>query len=138
MNIALVSPTFNESGAAHHEPYYDFGYDEDSLDAALLTRLGTASHEWSPPPDLKYVPKKLDLITEGAAEGTPESLLRKGRVELWWLGMGEVKLPKGIVSMKLGFPTTVISRVEDAILAAMHVRLVNSALEEPSDALQTC
>merc|ERR1719284_1282063 len=40
--------------------------------------------------------------------------------------------------MKLAFPPSVVTRVEDAVLAAMHTRLVNSALEEPSDLLQTC
>jgi secreted Zn-dependent insulinase-like peptidase len=138
MNIALVSPAFNESQAAHREPYYDFGYDEEALDPALLSRLeGSTGLGLAPPPDLQYVPKALQLTEEGA-EGAPERLLQKGRVELWWLGMGEVKLPKAIVSLKLGFPPSAISRVEDAVLAALHVRLVNAALEEPSDALQTC
>jgi len=139
MNIALVEPFFNETGGEFREPYYDFRYNEEAIDAALIQRLEEASgHGLLPPPDLQYVPRKLDLISEGAGEDGPEQLLKRGRVELWWLGLGPVKLPKAIVSMKIGFPRSVTSQVHDSVLAALHARIVQQVLEEPSDALQTC
>lgn len=141
MNIALVSPTFNDTNARQHEPYYDFGYDESALAPELLKRLeGATASKFGlgPPPNLGYVPTKLDLISEGAGNKGPEKLLDQGRVQLFWLGMGEVKLPKAVISLKLGYPPSVTARASDTVLAAMHARLVQLVLEEPSDALQTC
>lgn len=139
MNLALVSPNFNESAAAHHEPYYDFRYDEAPLDAALLARLEEASgHGLAPPPDLAYVPRNLDLISESAGPDGPERLVEGGRVEGWWLGPGGVRLPKAVVYMKVGLPASATASVESVVLAAMHSRIVQLLLEQPSDALQTC
>ncbi|CAK0861008.1 unnamed protein product, partial [Prorocentrum cordatum] len=97
-----------------------------------------ADHGLGPPPDLAYVPDKLDLIAEGASEGGPEKLLDRGRVQLFWLGLGEVRLPKAVISLKVGFPPAVTARADGAVLAAVHTRLVQLLLEESSDALQTC
>mmetsp|Transcript_23328 Transcript_23328/g.66415 ORF Transcript_23328/g.66415 Transcript_23328/m.66415 type:complete len:1027 (-) Transcript_23328:134-3214(-) len=140
MNVILVDPSFNESAASHHEQYYDFGYEEVAIEMPLLARLGKASgHGLVPPPDLQYVPRKLQLISEPSpGEEGPRRLLERGRVELWWLGLGEVRLPKAVVSVKLGFPPSAMSGVRERVLASLHARLVQLVLEEPSDALQTC
>lgn len=141
MNIALVSPDFNSTAAGQREPYYDFRYDEVPIEPSRLARLEAASaadHGLGPPPDLAYVPDRLDLIAEGAGEGGPEKLLDQGRVQLFWLGLGEVRLPKAVVSLKVGFPPAVTARADGAVLAAVHTRLVQLVLEESSDALQTC
>jgi len=139
MNIALVRGDFNEKKATQHEQYYDFGYNESSLDPALIKRLQNASgFGLTAPPNLQFVPRHLELINESSSEDMPERLLKRNRTESWWLGLGEVRLPKAIVSIKIGFPPAVLARVKDAALAAVHVRLVDAALEESADALQTC
>jgi len=138
MNIALVTPSFNESTAKLHEKYYDFGYADEAIDAALIAQLKTAHDDrLVAAPELKYVPHKVDLITEGAGPEGP-ARLGDGRTAVWWLGMGEAKLPKAIIQIKVGFPSKVVERVEDNVLAGMHSRLVQTVLEEPSDALQMC
>mmetsp|Transcript_41326 Transcript_41326/g.88013 ORF Transcript_41326/g.88013 Transcript_41326/m.88013 type:complete len:1005 (+) Transcript_41326:194-3208(+) len=146
MNVAMVSVAFNESMASSHEPYYDFGYDEQPLDLELLERLANSSgHGLAPPPNLAYVPTRLDLDKEAARgefseEGsTPERLTRPhGHSEVWWLGLGGLRLPKATIMVRLGFPAVAVSRAEGVVLAAMHVRLVQLALEAPSDPLQMC
>lgn len=140
MNVVLVDPSFNETGAQFHEQYYDFRYNEVAIDKSFIQRLEKAhGYGLAPPPDLQYVPRKLELIKEeGPGDAGPRQLLKHGRVEHWWLGLGEVRLPKAVILVKLGFPPSVMDRVEDAVLGALHARLVQLVLEEPSDALQTC
>jgi len=138
MNVAIVSPTFNDTQATHHEQYYDFGYEDVELDAALVARLREASGDsLAPPPELKYVPHNLELI-ESSGVDKPVDLLKKGRVEAWWLGLGDLPLPKAIIQLKIGFTPEIISSVEDSILAGMHTRIVQQVLEEPVDSLQMC
>jgi len=139
MNVILVDSQFKDEAANQQEPVYNFSYREEALDPAFVARLAKASgHGLLPPPDLQFVPRRLDLISEGAGKDGPEQLLKHGWVELWWLGMGEVKLPKAVISLKLGFPSSAITQVQDVILGALHSRVVQLVLEEPSDALQTC
>jgi len=139
MNVALVSPSFNESSSKYHEHYYDFGYDEQAIDPALISRMEASSgYGLAPPPNLQYVPTNVTLINEGISGDEPEQLLKKGRVEMWWLGLGEVRLPKAIITMKVGFAPEIVKKAEDSVLSSMHVRLVQQALEESTDALQTC
>mmetsp|Transcript_123181 Transcript_123181/g.307586 ORF Transcript_123181/g.307586 Transcript_123181/m.307586 type:complete len:1041 (+) Transcript_123181:86-3208(+) len=139
MNMALLSPKFNDSTATHHEPYYNFSYAEEALEPGLLAELSNASgFGLQPPPPLAYVPESLDLVGESAGPEGPEALVGAGRVQGWWVGSGGVQLPKAVLQLKVGFPATVVERVEDAILAAIHVRIVHHILEQPTDALQTC
>jgi len=139
MNMALLKPGFDEKTATQREPYYNFSYAEEALEPSLVTALSTASgFGLAPPPALAYVPEKLNLVGESAGSSGPEQLATAGRVQGWWLGNGGVQLPKAVVQLKIGFPASVISRLEDSVMAAMHVRIVNHVLEQPSDALQTC
>lgn len=140
MNVAIVSPDFKETSGNAHEQYYDFKYLDEDIEPELVTRLTAASgFGLVAPPDLAFVPRNTALITEGVKAGSPpEQLVAKGRTEAWWLGLGDIKLPKAIISIKLGFPTSIINRVEDSVLAAMHSRMVNMVLEQPTDAMQTC
>lgn len=140
MNVVLVKPKFNESTARHHEPHYDFSYDRADLDEELLQRWLLASgQDFAPPPVLKYAPTQLDIIKVGVGdEAGPERLEGTTGVEAWWLGIGDVKLPKAVVTVKFGAPTGIIASVEDVLLASLHVRLTEQELESPSDALQTC
>jgi len=140
MNVVLVKPKFNESTASHHEPYYDFGYNRADLEEELLQRWLLASgHDLAPPPILKYAPTQLEIIKSGVGENMePEQLEHTAGVETWWLGIGDVKLPKAVVTVKFGAPPGIVDSVEDVLLASLHVRLTEQELESPSDALQTC
>ena len=60
------------------------------------------SSDLRPPPELRFVPTNLDLVEKGSSGG-PEVLTKMGRVEAWWQGMLEVRMPKGDGHMKLGF-----------------------------------
>jgi len=138
MNIALVSPTFDEKTGKEHERYYDFNYAATALEAKLIETLKKSSgFGLKPPPSLLYVPKQLALTKEHAADELPERLDYAG-AELWWLGLGRFQVPKAHVQMKLGYPRSAVLSANRHILAAMHSRLVNMALEKPSDALQMC
>eukprot|EP00446_Apocalathium_sp_SHHI-4_P032660 CAMPEP_0177230770 /NCGR_PEP_ID=MMETSP0367-20130122/42401_1 /TAXON_ID=447022 ORGANISM="Scrippsiella hangoei-like, Strain SHHI-4" /NCGR_SAMPLE_ID=MMETSP0367 /ASSEMBLY_ACC=CAM_ASM_000362 /LENGTH=1017 /DNA_ID=CAMNT_0018681241 /DNA_START=38 /DNA_END=3091 /DNA_ORIENTATION=- len=139
MNMALVTPKFDEAQGTSHEPYYDFNYSETAIDPTLISKLeGATGFGLAPPPVLSYVPTKLDLISESAGEDGPERLVQEPRAEGWWLGRGGVKLPKAIVNVKVGFPRSMLENIEDSVLAAMHARVVHSLLEQPADALQMC
>eukprot|EP00747_Dinoflagellata_sp_TGD_P181804 gnl/TRDRNA2_/TRDRNA2_35769_c0_seq1.p1 gnl/TRDRNA2_/TRDRNA2_35769_c0~~gnl/TRDRNA2_/TRDRNA2_35769_c0_seq1.p1 ORF type:complete len:1021 (+),score=241.79 gnl/TRDRNA2_/TRDRNA2_35769_c0_seq1:163-3225(+) len=141
MNIALVSPAFNKTSDSSHEEYYDFSYDDKPIASKFIEDLAKATDKsLVPPKKLLYVPQNLEIIKEGVGEEGPKQLRKDSAVELWWLGQGKdlVKLPKAIISMKLAFPESVLARVQDTVLSAMHVRLINMALEEPADALQMC
>mmetsp|Transcript_25433 Transcript_25433/g.46173 ORF Transcript_25433/g.46173 Transcript_25433/m.46173 type:complete len:1008 (+) Transcript_25433:55-3078(+) len=137
MNVALVSPGFDEKTGKEHEQYYDFNYAEKALDPKLIETLQKASgFGLKPPPSLLYVPKQLALIDGSATDEMPERL--ESGVELWWLGLGRFKVPKALIQMKLGYPRSAVQSASRHVLAAMHSRLVNMALEKPSDALQMC
>jgi len=140
MNVVLVNPKYNESTSSHHDPHYHFGYTRADLDEEQLQRwLQASSRDLAPPPVLKYAPTQLDIIKAGVGEGAkPEQLQDTSGVEAWWLGIGNVKLPKAVVTVKFGVPDGIIDSVEDVLLASLHVRLANQELESPSDALQTC
>lgn len=138
MNVLLVDPTFKQSDGSHHEKYYDFSYRDEPLEPELVARLGKSfDDKLTPPPPLKYVPTKMALINETAGE-EPRKLLNQGRVDLWWHGMGVVKLPKVDINIKLGYSSEIVSRVDGNIIAAMHSRLVQSLLEAPTDEMQMC
>merc|ERR1712137_514356 len=129
MNMALVTKSFDIETATNHEPYYNFSYRDTPIEKALITDLLHASNpKLVPPPDLKYAPYKLDLITEGAGEEGPEMLLKKGRVESWWLGMGHVHLPKAIIQIKIGYSQKMLYQIENKVFASIHSRLVHSVL----------
>jgi insulysin len=139
MNIALVLPTFDEKTGNAHEKYYDFKYDNVAIDSKLIESLKQASDaRLAVPPNLLYVPRKLDLITEGSGDNGPNQLMKQGRLELWWQGMAEAKLPKAIVQMRIGYSSKIISSVEGSVLAGIHARLVQQVLEEPADPLLSC
>merc|ERR1719329_426821 len=139
MNFAVVDPQFDERGAKHREPHYHFSFDRRPISAETQRHLAqVAGNDFQPPPTLKYVPTRLEIIEDGSREDGPVALVRKDRVEAWWMGMGDVKLPKAIVTMKLGFPEGVVESVEERVLLSVHARLVRQTLEAPSDALQEC
>merc|ERR1712159_564589 len=79
----------------------------------------------------------MELIKETAGE-EPKKLVSQGRVDLWWHGMGAVKLPKADINIKVGYSPEIVSRVDGNIIAAMHSRLVQSLLEAPTDEMQMC
>jgi insulysin len=138
MNLLLVEPSFKEADGNKHEKYYDFSYHDEPLDDALLAKLSKAREdELNPPPALKYVPTKTELIKESAGV-EPKKLINQGRVELWWNGMGAVQLPKADINIKLGYSPEIVKRVDGNIIAAMHSRLVQSLLESPTDEMQMC
>lgn len=141
MNVVFVDPDFDETKADHHEQYYDFNYTDVELDAKLVKRLNSASGlGLKQPPSLQYVPSKLDLIKEHTKKASVPDLvsgLGEGTA-LWWLGLGRFALPKTQIQMKLGYPRAAVKTAARKVLAGMHSRLVNLALEEPSDALQMC
>jgi len=139
MNIALVTPKFNESMGHFHEKYYDFKYDEEAIDPSLTKRLETATgHGLAPPPDLAFVPRHLDLITEHPNADGPEEIVNSKRMDGWWLGRGDVKLPKAMINMKVIYPESFEKTAQRTILAGMHARIVQLILEEPTDLMQTC
>lgn len=141
MNVVFVDPYFDETTADHHEQYYDFNYTDVELDAKLVKRLSSASgFGLKQPPSLQYVPSKLDLIKEETKKAdVPDLVSGLGEgTALWWLGLGRFALPKTQIQMKLGYPRSAVKTAARKVLAGMHSRLVNMALEEPSDALQMC
>eukprot|EP00930_Biecheleria_cincta_P034902 TRINITY_DN24053_c0_g1_i1.p1 TRINITY_DN24053_c0_g1~~TRINITY_DN24053_c0_g1_i1.p1 ORF type:complete len:1037 (+),score=233.28 TRINITY_DN24053_c0_g1_i1:89-3199(+) len=141
MNVVFVDPDFDEVKANKHEKYYDFNYTEVELDGKLVERLNSSSgFGLKKPPSLQYVPSKLDLITEHTKkEDMPDQVSGLGSATaLWWLGLGRFKLPKTQIQMKLAYPRSIVKSAARKVLAGMHSRLVNLALEEPSDALQMC
>ena len=141
VNVALVTPQVpSRDVAAHqrHEQYYDFNYLEEALDEALLQRLEVAAgFGLQQPPALSYVPTNLKLISGSVPRSLPEKLLKEG-MDLWWLGRGAFALPKAQVQIKLAYPRSATKSAARAVLAAMHSRLVQLVLEEPSDAFQMC
>eukprot|EP00929_Paragymnodinium_shiwhaense_P001267 TRINITY_DN101495_c0_g1_i1.p1 TRINITY_DN101495_c0_g1~~TRINITY_DN101495_c0_g1_i1.p1 ORF type:complete len:1022 (+),score=323.68 TRINITY_DN101495_c0_g1_i1:186-3251(+) len=139
MNVALVLPGFDKKAANAHEQYYDFDYENVALEQSLIDRLkGVKDKRLRAAPDMAYVPRKLDLIKEGAGEDGPEQLVKEGRLQLWWLGMGEAKLPKAIIQLKIAYSPKIIGSVQGSILAGMHSRLVQQSLEQSADGLLTC
>jgi secreted Zn-dependent insulinase-like peptidase len=138
MNLLLVDPSFKDGNGTHHEKYYDFSYRNEPLEATFISRLGKSlDDKLTTPPPLKYVPTKMELIKETAGE-EPKKLVSQGRVDLWWHGMGAVKLPKADINIKLGYSPEIVRRVDGNIIAAMHSRLVQSLLESPTDEMQMC
>mmetsp|Transcript_45246 Transcript_45246/g.105863 ORF Transcript_45246/g.105863 Transcript_45246/m.105863 type:complete len:598 (-) Transcript_45246:51-1844(-) len=141
MNVALVtSQRTSQNAFAHqkHEQYYDFNFSDEALDEGLLQRLTSASATGlREPPPLAYVPTNLELIREPGPTHLPEKLPKKN-VELWWLGLGPFQLPKAQVQVKIAYPRRIMESPARSILAAMHSRLVQMVLEEPSDAFQMC
>eukprot|EP00928_Gymnodinium_smaydae_P035808 TRINITY_DN25131_c0_g5_i1.p1 TRINITY_DN25131_c0_g5~~TRINITY_DN25131_c0_g5_i1.p1 ORF type:complete len:1028 (-),score=269.41 TRINITY_DN25131_c0_g5_i1:51-3134(-) len=138
MNVAMLDPSFDEGRANRRERFYDTKYLEEALGNDFVERLAAASApELTAPPALRYVPTKLELVDEGSGE-KPELLEEKGRVALWWQGINAVRLPKGLVMMKVGFSKELTKDVAGHILAMMHARLVRRILEGPSDELQMC
>lgn len=139
LNIARMSPDFKEAAGKEYEHDYEFRYNWDPIDPSLLVSLWSASEaSLAPPPRLEYLPTKLDVISEGSPDGTPQPLIRRGRLELWWLGMGNIKLPKVDIRMKLSFAKQTETTAAVAILANLHSRLVRLSLEESTDKLQSC
>eukprot|EP00931_Biecheleriopsis_adriatica_P097944 TRINITY_DN7182_c0_g1_i4.p1 TRINITY_DN7182_c0_g1~~TRINITY_DN7182_c0_g1_i4.p1 ORF type:complete len:1122 (-),score=344.81 TRINITY_DN7182_c0_g1_i4:23-3388(-) len=140
MNVMLVSPDFDEKSGSKYEQYYDFHYADEALGSELLKRLKDASgFGLQPPPSLKYVPTNLELVKEKTEKETPDQLMKQDDgVELWWLGLGRFELPKVKLQMKLGYPRHATKTAARGVLAAMHSRLVNMALEAKSDALLMC
>ena len=61
-----------------------------------------------------------------------------GRVEAWWQGMQEMRMPKGDVHMKLGFSACMLEHLTDSVMAAIHTRLLSRVLKAPTDGLQMC
>jgi len=91
------------------------------------------------PPELAFVPRKLDLIEDSTGDAGPELLVQAGGVDGWWLGMApNIRLPKASLQLKVHFPAAVRSGAEDAVLAALHARVVQRVLEQPTDMLATC
>ncbi|CAK9082845.1 Insulin-degrading enzyme (Insulin protease) (Insulinase) (Insulysin) [Durusdinium trenchii] len=143
MNVAWSVGSADERaqpGHLRHDRYYDFNYTEEPLKEELLQLWERAQgFGLEHPPSPAYVPEKLELIKEQRPTRTsPEKLEEAQGLQLWWLGLGGFKVPKAQVQMKLKFPRAVLSSPARAVLGALHVRLVNMALEEPSDAFQMC
>jgi len=139
MNIAFVTPTLDETTAKFHEQYYDFKYNEEALDPSLIKRLeGASGVGLLPPPDLAFVPRRLELISEQSGIDGPQELIQSKRVDGWWLGLGNVKLPKALIQLKVQYADSFEKTAQRTILAGMHARIVQLILEEPSDMLQTC
>ena len=61
-----------------------------------------------------------------------------GRVEAWWQGLQDMRMPKGDVHMKLGFPACMLEHLTDSVMAAIHTRLLSRVLVAPTDELQLC
>ena len=59
-----------------------------------------------------------------------------GRVEAWWHGMQDVRMPKGDMHIKLGFSACMLERLIDSVMAAIHTRLLSRVFEMPTDELQ--
>lgn len=138
MNVILVDPTFDESKGNKHEKYYDFKYLQKPLETEAKARFASAKDErLSPPPALEYVPTKTDLIQEGSGS-EPKKVLEDGRLQMWWMGMNAVKLPKTSINIKVGYPASLTKRVDGNVLASMHSRLVYHILEEPTDEMLMC
>lgn len=150
MNVALALPDFDESGSNSHEVYYDFAYHDGPIETELpelgvtdkeLVLADPAKFGLVAPPRLQYVPRALGLVSDAAVLGPgsgPERIFRQGGLELWWLGRGRFELPKASIYMQLGFPAEVTTTAHQSVLASLHSRLIGMALEEPSDALQSC
>ena len=140
VNVALVTseiPSHKPATSQKHEQYYNFSFFEEALDEDLLQKLTSAGgFGLEPPPALAYVPTSLDLI-EPVSNRLPEKLPKEG-VELWWLGLGPFHLPKAQVQIKIAYPRAIMKSPARSVLAAMHSRLVQMVLEEPSDAFQMC
>ena len=141
VNAAVVTtetPSREVALRQEHEQYYDFNFSEEALDETLLQRLTSAGgFGLRQPPALAYVPTRLGLIRESTPRHSPEKLTKDG-MELWWLGRGSFDLPKAQVQVKLAYPRSVTRSAARSVLAAMHSRLVQMVLEEPSDAFQMC
>jgi insulysin len=138
MNVILVDPTFDESKGNKHEEYYDFKYLQEPLEAKAIDRFANAKDDkLKPPPALEYVPTKTELITD-SSDGEPKKVLEEGRLQMWWMGMNAVKLPKTTINIKVGYPSALTRRVDGNILASMHSRLVYHILEEPTDDMLMC
>jgi insulysin len=138
MNVVLVSSTFEESKGNKHEKYYDFKYLDEPIPADSIARFSSAKDaKLKPPPALEYVPTKTELIQEGAGS-QPKKVLNAGRLQMWWMGMNDVKLPKTSINIKVGYPAALTRRVDGNVLASMHSRLVYHILEEPTDDMLMC
>ena len=61
-----------------------------------------------------------------------------GRVEAWWQGVQEMRMPKGDMHMKLGFSACMLEHLTDSVMAAIHTRLLSRVFEAPTDELQMC
>lgn len=139
MNVAFVNPKFDESKANSHEKYYDVSYDEAPISEELVKRLsGASGFGLLPPPQLAFVPRNLALTTERAKNNRPEELVQSDRVTGWWLGPGNIELPKAMIQMKIAFPASSERTADKAVLAAMHGRIVQRVLEQSADNLLTC
>eukprot|EP00450_Noctiluca_scintillans_P027339 CAMPEP_0194534898 /NCGR_PEP_ID=MMETSP0253-20130528/73257_1 /TAXON_ID=2966 /ORGANISM="Noctiluca scintillans" /LENGTH=1001 /DNA_ID=CAMNT_0039380605 /DNA_START=46 /DNA_END=3048 /DNA_ORIENTATION=- len=138
MNVVLVDPEFKENGLVLFEPHYKFKYSSVNMSEDLLLMLEHASDtSFRAPPEPRFVPTELDLITEGSGE-MPELLSKEGRVALWWQGLNGVKMPQGDLEMKLSFSAAMVSNVTGSIMAGIHSRVVQRTLESATDELQTC
>jgi len=139
MNVALVTNNLVEGPEQKHEKYYDFNYTEEALPAAQLLRWASAeSPELWVPPRPQYVPQRLELIEEDKPQIRPKKIQDTSSLQLWWLGLGGFQIPKAQVQIKVKHPRSVLASPARAVLSAMHARLVNLVLEEPSDAFQMC
>uniref|UniRef100_A0A7S1AFQ0 Uncharacterized protein n=1 Tax=Noctiluca scintillans TaxID=2966 RepID=A0A7S1AFQ0_NOCSC len=138
MNVVFVNPDFDDQDAELLEEHYKLRYSSSPMSEELLERFETAtSSSLRPPPELRFVPTNLDLVEEGSSGG-PEILTSMGRVEAWWQGMQEVRMPKGDVHMKLGFAADMLEHLNGSVMAAIHTRLLDRVLEAPTDELQMC
>lgn len=139
MNVALVTNNLVEGPEQKHEKYYDFNYTEQALPATQLLRWASAeSPELWVPPRPQYVPQRLELIEEDKPQIRPKKIQDTSSLQLWWLGLGGFQIPKAQVQIKVKHPRSVLASPARAVLSAMHARLVNLVLEEPSDAFQMC
>eukprot|EP00397_Hematodinium_sp_SG-2012_P004777 GEMP01004791.1.p1 GENE.GEMP01004791.1~~GEMP01004791.1.p1 ORF type:complete len:1021 (+),score=263.05 GEMP01004791.1:114-3176(+) len=144
MNYALMTPAFDLAHTNAREEWYDVDYFLEPIPDTLLQEWTILSPDIAATvaaaPPLAFVPDtvtKADLVTETARDDPEE--LRRG---VWWHGASKAaRVPKIEIRMKLAFTVDGDKRAHSVLTAAlrvMHEQLVADALEEPSDALQSC
>ena len=137
MNMVFVNPDFYDHDAELLEEHYKLRHPFSPMSVELLKTFRNGLVRSTAATKLRFVPTNLDLVEKGTSSG-PEVLTKMGRVEAWWQGLQEMRMPKGDVHMKLGFPACMLGHLTDSVMAAIHTRLLSRVLVAPTDELQLC